>query len=179
MGEEGYPSSRRGSLAESLSTIISDELRNAMRFWASGVTIVSAEHAGIRHGMTVSAFFSVSITPPLVLVSLSWGSRTRELVQKSNSFGITILTSQQQELSDRFAGRSTEDTDRFDGLQTFTLTTGAPFLVGGLAFFDCRVVSAVDIGEHTLCIGEVVTACQGQAGQPLLYYDRGYKKLVS
>jgi cob(II)yrinic acid a,c-diamide reductase len=164
-------------LAESAIPIISNELRDAMRFWASGVTIVSAEYAGAQHGMTVSAFFSVSITPPLVLVSLSWGSRTRDLIQKSNAFGITILTSQQQDLSDRFSGRTTEDANRFDGLQTFTLSTGAPFLTGGLAFFDCRVVSTVDIGEHTLYIGEVVKVCQGQAGQPLLYYDRGYKKI--
>jgi flavin reductase (DIM6/NTAB) family NADH-FMN oxidoreductase RutF len=179
MGESGHPSSRRGILAETVSPIISDEFREAMRFWASGVTIVSAEYAGARHGMTVSAFFSVSITPPIVLVSLSWGSRTRDLVQKSNAFGITILTSQQQDLSDRFAGRYSEDTDRFDGLQTFKLSTGAPLLMGGLAYFDCRVVSAVDIGEHTLYIGEVVAVCPGQAGQPLLYYDRGYKQVDS
>jgi flavin reductase (DIM6/NTAB) family NADH-FMN oxidoreductase RutF len=166
-------------LAESTIPIISKELRDAMRFWASGVTIVSAEYEGVQHGMTVSAFFSVSLAPPLVLVSLSWGSRTRDLVQKSNSFGITILTSQQQDLSDRFAGRSTEDTDRFEGLHTFTLLTGAPFLAGGLAFFDCRVVSVVEIGEHSLYIGEVVSVCQGQAGQPLLYYDREYKTLDS
>lgn len=154
-----------------------DEFRNAMRFWASGVTIVSAEYARVRHGMTVSAFFSVSITPPLVLISLSWGSRTRELVHKSNCYGVTILTSRQQELSERFAGRYADDVDRFEGLPTFTLSTGAPFLVGGLAFFDCKVVSTVDTGEHTLYIGEVVAVCQGQSDQPLLYYDRGYQKL--
>jgi flavin reductase (DIM6/NTAB) family NADH-FMN oxidoreductase RutF len=165
-------------VTESAIPLNQDEFRNAMRFWASGVTIVSAEYEGVRHGMTVSAFFSVSITPPpRVLISLSWGSRTRELVQKGNCFGVTILTSAQQELSERFAGRYTDDANRFEGLQTFTLSTGAPFLAGGLAFFDCRVVSAVDTGEHTLYIGEVVAVSQGQSGQPLLYYNRGYQKL--
>src|SRR5512139_2923379 len=116
MMEEKFRQLCKGAiLAESPIPINPEELRDAMRLWASGVTIVSAEYAGIRHGMTVSAFFSVSITPPLVLISLSWGSRTRDLVQKSNSFGVTILSNQQQELSDRFAGRNTEDTNRFEG----------------------------------------------------------------
>ncbi|HEX9013486.1 MAG TPA: flavin reductase family protein [Anaerolineaceae bacterium] len=153
-------------------------MRLAMRQWASGVTIVSAHHDGERHGMTVSSFTSISLTPPLVLVSLEWGSRTQAMVEQSRCFGVSILNGRQQEISDRFAGRMTEYIDRFADLETFTLQTGSPLLSGGLAAFDCKVVSAYQAGNHTLYIGEVLAAqTETQEEQPLLYYNRAYHRL--
>jgi flavin reductase (DIM6/NTAB) family NADH-FMN oxidoreductase RutF len=91
---------------------------------------------------------------------------------------VTILNSAQREVSERFAGRTTEDEDRFNGLETFSLGTGSPLLAGGLAFFDCRVVSAQDYGDNTLFVGEVVSAGGPQSGDPLVYYDRDYRRLA-
>ena len=87
------------------SVIDSEEMRAAMRNWATGVTVVSTMFNGERHGMTVSSFTSVSIDPAMVLVSLQMEARTYKLVDSSGVFGVTILDNSQQEISDRFAGR--------------------------------------------------------------------------
>lgn len=153
-------------------------MRLAMRQWASGVTIVSTQFAGERHGMTVSSFTSISLTPPLVLVSVEWGTRTHHMLEQAGFFGVSILNSRQQEISDRFAGRLSEYIDRFADLETFTLLTGSPLLSGSLAGFDCKIVSAYQAGNHTLFIGEVVAAqISTQDEQPLVYYNRAYRRL--
>ena len=148
-----------------------------MRQWATGVTVVSVLQQGIRHGMTVNSFTSLSLHPPLVLISLERGTRTHELLLESGYFGVTILASHQQEISDRFAGRYTEGQDRFAGLETFTLVSGAPFLVGGIAFFDCRVIHNHQAATHTLFIGDVMAVDVRQRHPPLIYYNRDYRGL--
>jgi flavin reductase (DIM6/NTAB) family NADH-FMN oxidoreductase RutF len=157
-----------------------EALRIAMRYWATGVTIVSSLFNDVRHGMTVSSFTSVSLIPPLVLVALEKISRTHQLVEQSGVFGVTILRENQQDISDRFAGRHTEYEDRFEGINTHTLITGAPLVAGGLAYFDCQVVTTYNGGSHTLFIGSVVASlADGLYGQPLVYFDRAYRQLIS
>jgi flavin reductase (DIM6/NTAB) family NADH-FMN oxidoreductase RutF len=153
-------------------------MREVMRLWATGVAVVSSHHHGVRHGMTVSSFTSISLEPPLVLVSLSKEARTHDLVQRSGVFGVTLLDQSQQWISERFAGRTSEDQDRFSGLQTFVLHTGAAFLQGGLSFLDCKVVTGQDAGDNTLFIGQVVDLKTGTGGDPLIYYDRDYHRLM-
>lgn len=159
------------------TTSLSETLRQVMRHWATGVAIVTASHQGKRHGMTVNSFTSVSLTPPLVLVCLAQTSQTHDLVLNAGTFGITLLTAEQQALSDRFAGR-TEVSDRFAGLETFTLRTGAPLIAGGLAYLDCRVVQTHPAGTHTIVVGEVLAAMPGTDAPPLLYYNRRYRQLA-
>lgn len=154
-----------------------ENLRRGMRQWATGVTVVATQHNGIRHGMTVNSFISVSLDPPLVLVSLERTSRTHNLVQKAGFFGVTILSKDQQEVSECFAGRHTEHEDRFTNLNTFIMITGSPLVEGGLAYFDCRVVSAYEAGTHTLFIGEVLESQFIDGKEPLLYYNRMYRGL--
>ena len=144
-------------------TVESDLLRQAMRFWTTGVTIVTAAHAGVQHGMTVSSFTSISITPPQVLISVAHNTRTHDLIVNSHHFGVNILDSSQMELSDRFAGRK--------------LASGTPLLKQGLAQFDCRVLTTVDSGTNTLFIGEVLAVQSVDQGDPLIYFNRGYQKI--
>ena len=156
------------------------ELREAMRFWASGVAIVGAEFEGVRHGMTVSSFTSLSLEPPLVMVSLQKATRTHDLVIGSQAFGVTVLNADQQEISNRFAGMETETEDRFVGLETSTLETGSPLLYEGLAFFDCRLVGQHDAGTHTVMIGDVAAVQvheAGDLGSPLVYFNRDYRNI--
>ena len=155
-----------------------EQLRQSMRAWVSGVTIVTASHAGERHGMTVSSFTSVALEPPLIIISLQTASRTQNLVSQANAFAVTILAEDQRELSERFAGRMGEAEDRLAGLETETLATGAPFIKGGLAYLDCRVMQSIPTGTNTLFLAEVVATGGNGAGQPLVYYDRKYHKLV-
>lgn len=162
-------------------TVHPEDLRVAMRRWATGVTVVTTRFENVRHGMTVNSFTSVSLTPPLVLVSLEQTTRTHQLVKQAGFFGITILAGHQQEVSDCFAGRHTEHEDRFAGLELKTLTTGAPFIIGGLAFIDCRVVSMYQASTHTLFIAEVeaveLAPDPEQTGKPLIYFNRSYHGL--
>ena len=163
---------------EPTTTLDPEQLRQSMRAWTSGVTIVTASHAGARHGMTVSSFTSIALEPPLIIVSLQTDSRTHDLVVQSNAFAITILADGQQDVSDIFAGRVPDTEDRLAGVETETLVTGAPFIKGGLAYLDCRVSQTIEVGTNTLFLAEVVSARGNGEGSPLVYHDRTYRKLV-
>ena len=159
------------------TTLDPEQLRRSMRAWTSGVAIVTASHAGEQHGMTVSSFTSIALEPPVIIVSLQTDSRTHDLVVGSNAFAVTILGEDQQELSDRFAGRVPDTEDRLAGVETETLVTGLPFIKGGLAYLDCRVSQTIEVGTNTLFLGEVVSARGNGEGQPLVYHNQKYRKL--
>lgn len=154
-------------------TLDPENLRAAMRAWSAGVTIVTAVHEGVRHGMTVNSFTSISLDPALITISLQKTARTHELVSKSRAFGLTMLSAEQAKISDLFAGRM-EMEDRFAGLQTETLVTGSPLIVGGAAWLDCRVVDTFDAGMNTLFIAEVLAARGYDHALPLIYHNRKY-----
>ncbi len=158
-------------------SVNSSSMREVMRFWATGVAIVTVNDGDTAHGMTVNSFTSLSLEPPLVLVALNRRARTHDHVQQSGVFGVTLLAADQQEVSNRFANPQTEASWRFADVETHTLATGAPLLAGGLAYFDCRVVAAHEVGTHTMFVGAVVAAEQGKAGAPLLYFNQSYREL--
>jgi flavin reductase (DIM6/NTAB) family NADH-FMN oxidoreductase RutF len=155
----------------------SDDLRAAMRAWTTGVAIVTVAHQGRQHGMTVSSFTSISLEPPLIVISLSHGSQTHDLIRLAGAFGVTILAASQQGLSERFADKHTRDTDRLAGLQTETFVSGAPFIKGGLAFLDCKVTQTIDAGMNTLFIAQVTVVRGADHDAPLVYHDRAYRRL--
>lgn len=157
----------------------SEKLRRAMRAWTTGVTIVTASHAGQQYGMTVNSFTSISLEPPLISVALKQLTHTHDLVVKSGMFAVTILAAEQKELSDRFAGKFPNITDRFDGVQTERLPLmDAPVFSNGMAYLHCRVVNSIPAGENTLFVAEV-TAAQGEgSGDPLVYHNREYWRLT-
>jgi len=150
-----------------------EQIRQAMRLWASGVTVVTAAYENERHGMTVSSFASISLEPPLLMVALQKTTRTSGLILRAQAFGVTILSAGQGELSDHFAGRGDESQDRLAGVDTDTLSTGALFIRGGLAYFDCRLHQTLDSGTSLIFIGEILAARQFE-GQPLVYHNRQY-----
>lgn len=158
-------------------TLDPETLRSAMRAWSAGVTVVTAAHDDEMHGMTVNSFTSISLTPPLLIVSLQNDTRTHALVTKSRAFGVTILASDQKGISDLFAGRMPEVIDRISAVQTETLVTGSPLIAGGLAWLDCRVLQTYDAGKTTLFIAEAVAARGTGSGEPLIYHNREYWKL--
>jgi flavin reductase (DIM6/NTAB) family NADH-FMN oxidoreductase RutF len=153
-------------------------LRDALRFWTTGVTIVSAAQDGRSHGMTANSFTSLSLEPPLVLVSLEKRTRTHDLVQQAGAYAVSVLAQDQQSISDRFAGRDSENSQRFADLDTFELQTGSPILSAALAYFDCEVDSTHDAGTHTLFVGRVVALGQQEGQPPLVYFNRDYRKLT-
>ena len=160
-------------------TLDPEQLRHAMRAWTTGVTVVTAIHAGQHYGMTVNSFTSISLEPPLVSVALKKLTHTHELVEKSGEFSVTILAADQKEISDRFAGKHPEIKDRFEGVSTETLSTHAPLLRGGIAYFNCRVVNSIPVGENTLFVAEVIAAQGEGMGEPLVYHNRVYWNLAA
>lgn len=153
-----------------------DEFRTALGHFASGVTVVttSGKDGSVR-GMTVSAFSSLSLDPPLVLICVENRTSIYEhLNEEGGFFAVNILAEDQELVSRRFA---TKDTDRFDGIGYTTGATGSPILTGTLAFVECRVVNAYPGGDHTIFVGEV-EAMGATEGKPLAYFRGGYSKLV-
>jgi flavin reductase (DIM6/NTAB) family NADH-FMN oxidoreductase RutF len=159
-------------------TLDSEKLRHAMRAWTTGVAIVTSMYEGQQYGMTVNSFTSISLEPPVISVTLKQLTHTHDLVVKSGMFSVTILTAAQKELSDRFAGKMPNLINRFEGLQTETISLDAPVFKEGMAYFDCRVVSSMPVGENTLFIAEVVDARGEGKGEPLVYHNREYWKLT-
>jgi flavin reductase (DIM6/NTAB) family NADH-FMN oxidoreductase RutF len=164
-------------MAEVASSLPGELLRQTMRRWVTGVTIVTSQAGGRRHGMTVNSFTSVSLDPPLVTVTLANDTRTRALVETAGWFGVSVLAEEQQHLSDIFAGKIPDGGERFAGVEVFELDEHLPLIAGGLAALVCRVVAAHPVGRSTLYLGEVTAAWRREDGEPLVYFNRGYHRL--
>src|SRR5262245_20212670 len=158
-------------------TLDPEQLRHAMRAWTTGVAVVTATYEGRQYGMTVNSFSSISLEPPLISVVLKKLTHTHELVEASGEFSVTILSTHQKKLSEIFAGKHPEIKNRFEDVLTETLTINAPLLQGGMAYFNCRVVNSMMIGENTLFVAEVVAARGEGEGNPLVYHNRTYWRL--
>ena len=133
-----------------------DFFRQVMGRFTTGVTVVTTEHQGQPGGLTVNAFCSVSLNPPLVLVCVDLGSQTLPLIRASKSFAVNMLSNQQEALSRCFATRSSDRFDHFCNATHYKAVTGAPILDGVLAFIDARVVAEYPGGDHAIFIGQVV-----------------------
>ncbi|MBL8131135.1 MAG: flavin reductase family protein [Anaerolineae bacterium] len=163
-----------------------ESMRDTLRFWGSGVSVVTTAHDDTEGhqiaGMTVSAFNSLSLDPPLVLTCLSKDTTTAQLIEKSGILAVSILAHEQAPLSDRFAGRIplASNEDRFDGVPIFTAVTGSPILRGALAWLDCRVHAMHDGSTHWIVISEVLADGHIESGAvPLLYYNRTYQTVAA
>lgn len=159
--------------------ISSEQFREALRLFASGVTIVTVKDpdSDTPHGLTVSAFMSVSPKPPMILVAIDHKATAHTLLQKEGaSFAVNVLAQDQMEMSNRFAW--VKDEDRFAMGAWETAVTGAPILKNALAWLDCTIHARHDAGTHTLYIGEIqASATPRPADSPLLYWNRGYRSL--
>jgi flavin reductase (DIM6/NTAB) family NADH-FMN oxidoreductase RutF len=156
--------------------ISADEFRAAMALRASGVSIVTARAGEEVHGMTMTDFAGVSLSPPLALICAEKTARTLEVIQKGGNFAINLLAAGQDALSNKFASKQDEWT-RFDGLACGRAATGAPLIPGAVASLDCRVVAQHDAGDHVLVVGEIEAFVRGE-GEPLLYFRGGYRSLM-
>jgi flavin reductase (DIM6/NTAB) family NADH-FMN oxidoreductase RutF len=155
------------------------QFKQAARHFASGVTVVTTRCDELHHGGTVSAFFSLSLEPLQVLISLNSTGRLAELVEQSGIFAANVLSAEQESLSRLFA--SPQRPTSLGGLscvESDVAATGAPIIRGCLAYFDCVVAEAIVAGDHTLFIGQV-QAVSASDGQPLLYFDGAYRTLAS
>lgn len=156
--------------------IDADTFRSVLGRFASGITILTARGAdGVDHGMTASAFCSVSLNPSLVLVCIAHDASMHPLMLEHPTFGISILASEQEAYSRRFAA---EEDDRFDGIAYTRGENGVVLLGDALAHMECHVIQHHDAGDHTIFISEIDRGATHEAdGRPLLYYRGGYARL--
>ncbi|WJV51380.1 flavin reductase family protein [Streptomyces flavofungini] len=171
--------------------VSNDEFRAAMSRLAAGVVLVTAQEPPLDPddptapgsedvGMTATAFLSVSLDPPLVMVSLREGSRMDDLLAEQPLWAVSVLTESQRHIAGRFAmkGRISDRLLFEDIPYVRGDITGAPLVGGALATLECRTEQTVTAGDHTLVIGRVLTAELPSAdGGPLLYFKGRYRQL--
>ncbi len=149
-------------------TFSSAEFRSALGMFATGVTIVTARTAqGALVGLTASSFNSVSLSPPLVLWSLSKAAASMATFSAGSHYAINILRAEQLDLAKQFA---TPGVDRFAGVKYHAGSTGAPLLDGAAATFECFNRSRYEEGDHVIFVGEVERCAHHAGASPLLYH---------
>jgi flavin reductase (NADH) len=144
---------------------LTDDFKNALASWASGVTVVTARAGDLCHGVTVSSFSSLSLDPPLILVCLSTRSRLPALVRDSGEFAVHILAAEQSQLSAQFARSGREPARDLD----------APGLTDAIARLSCALHAEHTVGDHVILVGRVTEATTRAAAEPLLYFRRRYR----
>ena len=153
-----------------------DAMRRARRRWPSGVVIVLTLDGDGYRGATVSAFTVVSLAPPLVLVCLDHEGRMATLVPETGSFAVSVLDRGHEFLAERFAGRAPLADARLTGIGHVLTPSGIPALIGALAWFDCRVRTVHDGGDHAIVVAAVEALAVGEdTDDPLIYYEGRYR----
>jgi flavin reductase (DIM6/NTAB) family NADH-FMN oxidoreductase RutF len=146
--------------------------RDVMGHFATGVTVVTYLGEGEALGMTANAFMSVSLDPPLALVSVRRKARFAASVQLDDRFGVNFLLESQQALSNHFGGRPQAEL-----ASPFETHRGTPLIRGSLAQLVLRTVDVHEAGDHLLYIGRVEHLALGHERKPLVFYSGAYKQV--
>jgi flavin reductase (DIM6/NTAB) family NADH-FMN oxidoreductase RutF len=147
--------------------------RRTLGMFATGVTVITTQDHDQVHGMTANAFMSVSLRPPLIVISVDRRARMHALLNEGRRYGISVLADEQRTLSDRFAGRTADGPAEVE----FELAHETPLVRGALAHLVARVVRSYWGGDHSLFVGQVEYARYGE-GQPLLFHGGRYEHLL-
>jgi flavin reductase (DIM6/NTAB) family NADH-FMN oxidoreductase RutF len=154
--------------------VSSEEFRAALSRFPSGITVVTTRDGEDKfHGMTVSAFCSLSLEPPRVLICIEKTTGSHVALEESQAFVVNVLSADQRELSELFA--STAE-NKFDQIDFETGLDDIPVLLGCIATLECRVTNAFDGGDHSIFVGEVEKAAVHD-GDPILYFRGDYRAI--
>jgi len=158
-----------------------DDFRRVLSHFCSGVTVITTVDAeGRPVGLTASAFTSVSLNPPLILVCVAHNAQSYQALAEGTRFAVNILSTEHEHLSTRFATKASgHPSEKFDGVGHTPGVLGLPVLKDALAELECTLVHAYPGGDHTIFVGRVDAAdCRGDAGlEPLLYYRGKYRRI--
>jgi flavin reductase (DIM6/NTAB) family NADH-FMN oxidoreductase RutF len=154
-------------------TIDHRAFRDAMSRFATGVTVVTTAVDGQVFGMTANGFMSVSLDPPLVVVSVARRAKMHDALTRAGSYGVNVLCAHQEQVSGHFAGRPAPGFE-----PDFEVMEGIPVLRGALAQVVTRVHQSHVVGDHTLYVGEVLHFLAQDAGDPLVFHGGRYRDLV-
>ncbi len=149
------------------------EFRRTLGMFTTGVTVITTRLGEQVHGMTANAFMSVSLQPPLVLISVDRRARMHALLNEGARYGISVLADGQERLSDHFAGRASEEPVEAH----FEVIRDTPLVEGAIAHLVARVIRSYWGGDHSLFVGQVEYA-RHAGGQPLLVHGGRYEHLL-
>jgi flavin reductase (DIM6/NTAB) family NADH-FMN oxidoreductase RutF len=154
------------------------DFRSALGAFATGVTVVTTMGEGVGYGMTVNAFSSVSLDPPLVLVCAISGTQGSKEIDRNGCFAVNILAVDQEPLSSYFASRDRpRGRDAFRDVDHRVGASGAPLIHGAVANLDCRLAQSYTVGDHEIFIGEVLGLHVDREAEPLLFHGGRYRFL--
>ena len=154
------------------------DMKQAMSSFATGVTVITAHHAGQDFGMTCNSFNTVSLEPALVLWSLRTASGNRAHFEAAGGYTVNVLSHAQQPLAMRFTKGSPEE--RFAGLMLARLPTGRPQILGCIAWLDCELERIIPAGDHDILLGRVLSfgVNADTSVEPLIYARRQFGRLA-
>jgi 3-hydroxy-9,10-secoandrosta-1,3,5(10)-triene-9,17-dione monooxygenase reductase component len=167
---------RDGCLSVTDEGVDATTFRSVMGRFATGVTIVTTRRAGKAVGMTVNAFTSVSLVPPLVLVCLHKESATTAAVREEGAFAVNVLGSRHITWARRFAGPHRTMADPFHDLELSQGRLGLPLLAEAEGQLECRLVAELDGGDHAILVGHVLAAHAGREADPLLFHLGSFRR---
>jgi flavin reductase (DIM6/NTAB) family NADH-FMN oxidoreductase RutF len=154
--------------------IDAQELRRVMGHFATGVTVITTtDKDGNPQGLTANAFMSLSLNPPLVVISVDKNATCYSCFEPNNGFTVNFLSEDQEEISRRFA---TKGAEKFANLKWHPASNGTALIDGALGYVECNVTQCHDGGDHTIVIGEIVNLA-ASGDRPLLFFKGKYQKL--
>ena len=163
-----------------LDLVVADReaFRSGMRALASGVSLVTQANGDDMTGMTATSVTSLAADPPMLIVCINRTASLYPTLAPGVVFGVNVLSADQQDIADRFAGRTgAKGRDRFAGSPWIVTPDGAPLLVGALAAFECEVDELVERHTHVIVIGQVRRVATRDSGNALVYWRGGYDRL--
>jgi flavin reductase (DIM6/NTAB) family NADH-FMN oxidoreductase RutF len=153
-------------------------IRSLFARFATGVTVVAARHGPLLAGMTANAIASISIDPPVLMASIAKRAETHRAIVGSHAFAVSVLATDQRATAECFALPITAaKLTGFCGAPWHEAETGSPILEGALAYYDCRLTTTHEAGDHTIFLGDVVAAGYREDAAPLLWYGSEYREL--
>ena len=157
--------------------ISEENLKAAMRHWTTGVSVVCSSYKNEYSGMTVNSFASVSLDPPLVIITMNNETMTKQSVDRSGKFSVSILSNEQQFIAERFAGKLHENRNKFTDIKIELLPGGTPAISDSLAILECDVFNTIPLTNSTIIIGKVIFISYKKNGAPLVYHNREYASI--
>ncbi|RQG95399.1 flavin reductase family protein [Natrarchaeobius chitinivorans] len=158
--------------------IDTNAFRQTLGNFATGVTVVTMNDGGDDHAMTVNSFSSVSLDPPLVAYNADKGTDSHDFTARAENYAVNVLGTDQEWLSNRFAGEHKEMDDPFEDVDTTRGETGALVFEDAIAYLDCSLAASHDAGDHTIYVGEVQEfGVNRPSADPLTFFRGEYGRI--
>ena len=150
--------------------------KTVLRHFPYGLYVVTVSHGGEDHGMTANWVTQASFEPPMVAVAVENTSKTIGMIRDSHHFALNLLQKDQRDLAGKLGRSSEQAPQKLKGLKTKPApVSGTPVLADAIGWVECRLMTTVPSGDHTLVLGEVVAAGVEHDGEPLTLQEAGFK----